>query len=173
MDRFRLVVAEKLPGVHDQAGPDEIIQDRVIFERELIVDPYLSKSEPGVETIASPSYPYPASGAWSLEAGKTYYWQLIGLVGGASQEIELPSEIWTFHVTGINESSEYQQLLQLLSTLPQDDISALFAHNGLLEGYDPSGSFFVNGQPISLDAVIQILLKVQSGDYQFVGTICE
>ncbi|MBN1540935.1 hypothetical protein JW992_02235 [candidate division KSB1 bacterium] len=173
MNRFRLIVAEKLDDVHDQAAPDEIIQDRVIFEKELIVDPTLSQVENGVETVVAPAYTYPSVGAPALQAGKTYYWQVHGLVNSAGQQIELPSEIWAFRVADLTQASTSRVLATLLSSLQCGNLESFFGPGSPLEGYEPTGIFMINGQPISLQAVQQILAKIQSGEYQLVDTTCE
>jgi hypothetical protein len=112
MTKWKLIVAEKIPGLHDGASPDQIIQDQVRFERVLTT----GTAAPGEELIASTSFQYPPSASWPLEQGKTYYWQLLGIVQTSDAPLELPSEIWAFHIVDLSTalgSPEQQQILAL------------------------------------------------------------
>lgn len=172
MDRFRLIVAELLPGSGQRADPQEVIENRVILTKELLVDPTLSKAEPGAETIPSHSYAYPGAGGWALQPGKIYYWQLIGLARSAGQQVELPSEIWSFRLANMGEGSTSSQLMHLLSLLPLGDLD-LFGPDGVLAEYEPTGTFLVNGQPMSFEEIVQILNGMNSGVNKVIGVTCE
>ena len=91
--KFRLRIAEKLPELHKNASPEEIMNDRVRFDRTFQLNRDLSAgSAAGLEVIASTAYQYPATGAWPLERGKTYYWQITGLGPSSGGEIEMPGK---------------------------------------------------------------------------------
>jgi hypothetical protein len=180
LTRFRLTVAEKLPMVHDSASPAEIIQDRVRFERVVSLDPARTGSiaADGTEYTATTSYLYPAAGVWPLEQGKSYYWQITGLVPGSGVETELPSEIWAFTIqeSGGLSLSSTSRLSELLTTLRSDsgtDMGASFGEGGELDGFTMTGRFWLNGSWITYEQLQAILLKLASGEYTILETRVE
>lgn len=177
--KFRLRVAEKLAGVHDEASPAEIIQDRIRFERTLVVaaERAGSRAADGSEYIASTSYLYPAAGAWPLEKGKTYYWQITGLAAAAGADVELPSEIWAFSVEEpgglLSTAPVLSDMLATLTPRLGDSFSATFASGGELDGYALTGRYLLNGRWITLEQLQAILAKIASGEYTLLETRVE
>ena len=165
IDRFRLIIAEYLPSIHRDASPEEIISEKIIFESEIIVDPEMQQSEPGVLTIPSPAFQYPVY-AHALQQGRIYYWRLIGQAKTSSGEIEIPGEIWRFQISNLERDPQKEMLLRLLSSMNNQEIAALFAPGGLLEGYKPTGTITNNANALSIDELIQLLTKFNSGTLQ-------
>ena len=180
LSQFRLTLAERLPDVHEDASPAEIIQDRIRFERTFTVNPGRvgSLAADGSEYIASSSYLYPAAGAWPLEQGKSYFWQITGLLPSSGGITELPSEIWSFTVregSGWTATSgpSLEELLGLLRPELGDDFFARFGSGGDLEGFTLSGRYYLNGRWISQEQLQAILAKLASGDYKLIETRVE
>ncbi len=176
LDKFRLRIAEKLPEVHQTAGPEEIINDRVRFDRTFQLDrenPTGYSSE-GLEKIAATAYQYPPAGVWTLERGKTYYWQVTGLASSSGGEIEMPGEIWNFAITEPTAGSNAMQalLLSQLQTMLGERLSVLFSSSGPLAGFSPTGVFTVNGHSLTLDQLLSLIAKINSGEYVVINTSC-
>ncbi|HPI72616.1 MAG TPA: hypothetical protein PK843_06925 [bacterium] len=176
LDKFRLRIAEKLPELHKSASPEEIMNDRVRFDRtfQLNRDPSAGAT-PGLEVIASTAYQYPAAGVWPLERGKTYYWQIIGLGPSSGGEIEMPGEIWCFTIAqpiagmrGANSA-----LMNQLALLLGDQLASLMTGTGPLAGYQPTGVFSVNGHSYTLDQLLALLAALNRGEYVVTGTMCQ
>lgn len=169
MDHFRLIIAEKMPGVHDGASAEQIIQDRIRFDQVLSLTP-----RAGAASITGTFFQYPFAGAWPLEAGKTYFWQIKGLVQSGGAVLELPSEIWAFKINSLHSAagpgaalSNY--LLSLLEGLPGDLREILEA----IAGYSLTGTFIINGKSITQEELIQLLLKIQAGEYSITNLSIE
>ena len=178
MDQYKLILAEKLPGVHDSASPAEIIQDRIRFERTFTLDPARAGafSSDGGEYISVTAYPYPAFGAWPLEPGKIYYWQITGMAPSSGAPLELPSEIWSFIVHDASAAMgalSDEALLAQLRALLGDDLETFFRAGGALDGFTPSGLFMLNGRWISREQIRAILAKIASGEYTLIESRVE
>jgi len=174
--KFRLRIAEKLPELHKNASPEEIMNDRVRFDRTFQLNRDLSAgSAAGLEVIASTAYQYPATGAWPLERGKTYYWQITGLGPSSGGEIEMPGEIWCFTITQptAGMSGFNSALMNQLSMLLGDQFASLMTGSGPLAGYQPTGVFRVNGHSYSLDQLLALLAALNRGEYVVTGTMCQ
>lgn len=172
LDKFRLRIAEKLPDVHAGASPEEVMRDRVRFDRTFRIDRALAN---GIDVLATTAYQYPASGVWPLERGKTYYWQITGLAATSGAEVELPGEIWAFKLVDFSSSGEGAPsfLLSELGGLLGDQLAALLTASGPLNGFTPTGVFTINGRPYSLDQVLSLLAKIKNGEYTIVNVSCE
>jgi len=180
LDRFRLTLAERLPDVHASASPAEIIEDRIRFQRTLIVDPARSGSlaADGAEYIATTSYAYPPAGAWPLELGKVYYWQVTGLAASSGEEISMPGEIWAFKVLGSDGSApagevRIDELLATVRPAAGEAISALIARGGELDGFTATGRCWLNGRWITAEELQIILRKLSTGEYKVIETRVE
>lgn len=178
METFRLMIAEKIPVLHDDVSPDEIIQSKIVYDVTLKVDPTLNNSFSNGTEIRIPStyYQYPFAGAPPLEPGKTYYWQLYGLPATSGRAIEFPGEIWAFTIADPDQAlsdANLQTLYNLLLSLPIEELAALLGPGGPLEGYLPSGRMLVNGRAVTIDEMIQLLGEFQSGRYHIENIICQ
>ncbi|MBN1996971.1 hypothetical protein JW935_05420 [candidate division KSB1 bacterium] len=177
MDRFRLIVAEKLEGVHDDASPEQIIQDQVRFEQEfLITEKGDIPTETGVTLLPTTSFLYPAAGVWPLEYGKTYYWQIIGILESSGAPIELPSEIWAFQIHDPMDgrfSPAQLHLLRQLELALGENFQEMLKPGGPLAGFSPTGVFSINGRSITMEELLQILTKIQSGEFELVSLSVE
>ena len=176
---FRLVIAEKLAEVHTGASPDQVISDQVRFHKLLgfASDPPsdVDPAPDGYEILITTSFEYPAAGAWSLQPGKTYYWQIHGIVQSSGVPIELPSEIWAFQIydnMSGTSSPEQQQLMEQLGDA-LGEMEGLLNPGGELSGFTPSGVVMINGQPVSMEIVLDILTKIRNGELEAVEVTVE
>lgn len=164
LDAFRLLIAEKLKDTQDDLSPEEVIQQRTIFDKLLKKQGTVASSFPGAEDIFGTSYQYPVAGVRPLEEGKTYYWQIIGLVQSSGGALEFPSEIWGFVIAdmGLNQvlTAEQQQILNLVLDFSTD----LFGPGGPLYGFFPTGQATKNGVPLDSDELFDLLYKLSQGE---------
>ncbi len=176
---FRLIVAEKLQTIHDASSPQEIIQDRVRFDKRFRVDPSAtagSAAADGSEIIPSTAYQYPATGVWSLERGKIYYWQIIGIVESSGAPVELPSEIWAFQIGGAEGQMlrpEQQQILDQLNLLLAEMLQGCLGPGGNLSGFLPTGVIVIDGKPATIDQLQSISARILSGELEIKNASCE
>ena len=148
-ETFTLTVCEKMPS---NSSPEDVMQNVPRYKGE----------------VHGTSFLYPASGAYPLEEGKTYYWQISSDVQTSNGTYVLKSEIWGFKIAK-QESPEKQLLerqLQILSENPA--FEDFFQDGGPLEGSVPTGVVFLNGQPISLEDMQLFLGKIQSGKIEVI-----
>ncbi len=173
MSAFKLIIAEKLPDAQDDLSPEEILQQRIIFKRTLRID----GSRPGMfaeaETVPTTMYQYPIAGARMLEEGKTYYWQVIGLVATSGAPEEIASEIYKFQIAGAGGAALLtplqQQILNLVSELDPE----LLKPGGELNGFIPTESVKKNGVDIGDKEIVDILSKLVNRDFDALDVAVE
>jgi hypothetical protein len=139
-----MTVCEVLP---NNSSPEDVMQNEPRLQRLI---------QRGVDFIGSPSLIYP-SGALPLQFGKTYYWQVQAIISSPSGEVRLPSEIWCFQISSINNPGGSALIQQLLNLLGSSDLEALFAEGGPLQGFKPTGVASINGRRIELAALLNML----------------
>lgn len=172
---FKITVAEKMTGFHDNAAPEEIMNDRIRMEKFVRIVPGLGGATVGADTIVTSwnFLQYPSSGVFPLERGKTYYWQIIAYITAPGGTVELPSEIWGFRLAaGAADllAPEQQQVLDyLISILGQDFLESFQAYGGDLEGYVPSGVVLKNGQVLSKEALFALIKRFRDGEITLVS----
>lgn len=145
-DRFLITVCEVLPS---NSSPEDVMQNEPRLQR------YVQR---GVDFVGSPSYIYP-SGGLPLQFGKTYYWQVQAVIGSPSGEVRLPSEIWCFQISSIDNPSSNLFLQQLFSLLGSSDLEALFSNGGPLQGFSPTGGASMNGRRLELAELLNLLRR--------------
>jgi hypothetical protein len=143
-DRFLMTVCEVLPS---NASPEDVMQNEPRLQRTL---------QRGIDFMGSPSFIYP-SGGLPLQFGRTYYWQIQAIINSASGEVRLPSEIWCFQISSINNPGGNAMIQQLLSLLGSSELEALFGEGGPLQGYKPTGIAGMNGRRLDLTELLNIL----------------
>jgi hypothetical protein len=112
-------------------------------------------------TVSTRSFRYPVSGARALQEGKTYVWYVNGLVGAAGgTNLELRSALRSFTMSNIKKSSNAWILDELESALPStykpvfDQIRA--------QNLNPSGTYRLNGSPITITDLLNVLNELRS-----------
>ncbi len=148
-ESFTIAICEKMPS---NSSPEDVMQNVPRYRGE----------------VKGTSFLYPASGAYPLEEGKTYYWQVSSNVQTSNGPYILKSEIWGFKIARRESPGEklLERQMQILSENPM--FEDLFQDGGQLEGCRPTGVVFLNGQPISMEDVQLFLQKIQSGQIKVI-----
>ncbi len=173
ISRFILKIAERLPDLQENVGPEEIMQQRVIFERVLQVNSGSGSAMDAAETIPSTLFQYPVAGARPLQSGKTYYWQIIGLVETSGAPMQFPSEIWTFEIAAGGTAQALTPLQQQILNFVRELQPQALAEGGKLQGYVPTESVQKNGVPLSPDTILNTLAKLVNGEYELLEATVE
>jgi hypothetical protein len=113
---------------------------------------------------------YPSSvEAIQLEAGASYAWQIIRYVETSSGTVDIESPIFWFKMedpaAGVVGASVDEEVDQMI-----DQIQEMQGVGDQLEGYQPTGQVIVDGQPMNLNALRNLLEQILNGQLQ-VGTI--
>ncbi|NIA29155.1 MAG: hypothetical protein GWP06_04475 [Actinobacteria bacterium] len=173
IDRFELTIAEKLADVPENVDPEQVLQGRIIFKKILQIGSGAAVPIDGAIVIPTTTFQYPVSADFPLERGKTYYWQLKGIVKTPSETLYFPSEIWGFKIQQIEGTlltPEQQQIHDILSTLLGDDFNQFFEAGGDLDGFNPTGEITINGKKISISDLRALLAKLHSGELKVIDT---
>lgn len=125
--------------------------------------------EAGVENQTTAIYPSSVE-AIPLEPSATYAWQVKRLVETSSGTQELESQIFWFKMedpesgaVGANVDDEVSQMI--------DQILDIQGVSGELEGFVPTGQVMIDGQPVDLNALRELLELVLSGQLQITSII--
>lgn len=146
---FRITVCEKLPM---NSSPADVMNN-----------------EPRLQQMVPPNqsyflYPPSGPGAWPLEEGKTYYWQMVAIAQSSSGPVELPGEIWAFKVGNISGgmfSIEHQQLVTFLTAFFGDGkLGDLFENGGALDGFTFTGVMLNNDRPMSQEDLLAFIERI-------------
>lgn len=127
-------------------------------------------NEPRLEMDVQNSFlQYPATGAYLLEEGKTYYWQVWALVNTSSGLVDIASEIWGFKILNLTSGSnvfEQSHIMNVLRTILGDEVvDELFKDGGELCNHSFSGIVLHNGEVITIDKLLEISKEFSSGKY--------
>lgn len=117
------------------------------------------------------SFQYPFSGAYPLEEGKVYAWQIMMTLPTTSGEEEMASSIFAFKigVAGTVETANAISsplLMTLQQTLGDDQYNAFFGTGNDLSGYNPTGQLEINGINVDEASINYILNQFLSNTYQ-------
>ena len=124
------------------------------------------------------SFQYPFSGAYPLEEGKVYCWQVMLTMPTTSGIEEMTSSISAFKIgeTGsievINNLSN-PLLLMIQQALGDDQYNAYFGSGNSLQGYNPTGLYEVNGITVDESSINFILNQINSNAYQVQSIVIE
>ena len=124
------------------------------------------------------SFQYPFSGAYPLEEGKVYCWQVMMTMPTTSGIEEMTSSISAFKIgeTGnievINNLSN-PLLLMIQQALGDDQYNAYFGSGNSLQGFNPTGLYEVNGITVDESSINFILNQINSNAYQVQSIVIE
>ena len=106
-------------------------------------------------------FQYPSSGAFDLESGKNYVWQIMRDYGTTVGVKEDYSDIFIFKISSFQNynSSNIDFIKEIIG---EENFSNLFGPGGELEGFLLSG-IMLNDQPSSLQGIQEIILDIQQG----------
>ncbi len=117
------------------------------------------------------SFQYPFSGAYPLEEGNVYCWQVMMSMPTTSGSEEMTSTISAFKIgeAGNVETPDLVSnplLMALQQALGDDQFNAFFGSGNDLQGFIPTGQVEVNGVTVDESSVNYILNQINSDAYQ-------
>ena len=140
-------------------SPEDAIEDQRVLP--------FDQSEDWSLLNAPNSFQYPLTGAYPLEPGNVYCWQVMIKLPTTSGTEEMVSNISAFKigVSGEIENSSMISnpfLLALKNTLGEDQFNALFGLGNDLQGFIPTGQLEVNGITVDQSSINYLLGQIQS-----------
>lgn len=164
---FKLVIAEQLPDAQDDLSPEEVMQQRIVYEETFSVQSNMLASTQAVgRVLPSTLFQYPVGGARMLESGKTYYWQMIGIVKSSSEFLEIPSEICKFTIVGAEPWQNLTPLQQQILNLVRELDGSLLQPGGDLNGFIPTELVTKNGVALKEADIIEVLANMVDGEIE-------
>ncbi len=167
MKVFRFVLAEYAPG----EDPENALNKEPRFTRIFTVgnnaNSNLTARDLGfndrIERLPSNSFQYPASGTrLPLKPGKTYVYQVTGLVNSSSGFFSVPSEVYCFKIPKLDQLGAGRQQFELiLRNFLESDYEKLFGEDGELAEYQPTG-MTMNGKEVTLTEILTRMQKLKS-----------
>jgi len=117
------------------------------------------------------SFQYPFSGAYPLEEGNIYCWQVMMSMPTTSGSEEMTSTISAFKIgeAGNVETPDLVSdplLMALQQALGDDQFNAFFGSGNDLQGFIPTGQVEVNGVTVDESSVNYILNQINGDAYQ-------
>ena len=116
------------------------------------------------------SFQYPFSGAYPLDAGNIYCWQIKITLPTTSGSEDMVSPIYAFKIgqAGNIETSSIisDPLLMMLQQAIPDQFNSYFGPGMSLEGYTPSGQIEINGVTVDQSVINNLLQQIMSQNYQ-------
>lgn len=153
-NRFEVTVCEVL---QTNNSPEDVMQNEPRFRKVFTR---------GRDFNGSPSFIYPSINALPLLAGKSYYWQIKAISSSPSGDILMPSEIWGFSISKLDEFELKFQATNVLNILkvilqgtPHEDFDF---EDGALKGFRPTGKISINGRQVDLGELINLSTKVKT-----------
>ena len=116
------------------------------------------------------SFQYPFSGAYPLEAGNVYCWQIRITLPTTSGTEDMLSPIYAFKIGQAGNiettSAITDPLLMMLQQAIPDKFNSYFGSGMALEGYVPSGQIEINGVTVDQSVINNLLQQIMSQNYQ-------
>ena len=140
-------------------SPEDAIEDQRVLP--------FDQSEDWSLLNAPNSFQYPLTGAYPLEPGNVYCWQVMIKLPTTSGTEEMVSNISAFKI-GVSGEIENASmisnpfLLALKNTLGEDQFNALFGPGNDLQGFIPTGQLEVNGVTVDQSSINYLLGQIQS-----------
>ena len=145
------------PSQHN--SPEDAIEDQRVLPFDQSEDWFLLN--------APNSFQYPLTGAYPLEPGNVYCWQVMIKMPTTSGFEEMVSNISAFKI-GISGEMENSSmisnpfLLALKNTLGDDQFNALFGPGNDLQGFIPTGQLEINDVSVDESSINYLLGQIQS-----------
>ena len=116
------------------------------------------------------SFQYPFSGAYPLEAGNVYCWQIRITLPTTSGTEDMLSPIYAFKIGQAGNiettSAITDPLLMMLKQAIPDKFNSYFGPGMALDGYVPSGQIEINGVTVDQSVINNLLQQIMSQNYQ-------
>ena len=155
---FNLFVYEKYPS-------DESIQDVLSHDPVLHIEGYPNQIYQ-YPTDPSPQEYFDSNGnrvgqsvvIRMLEPGKTYYWYVQAIIFTGSGQQTLDSDVYQFRVAESDQSSvNAQMILNYLRQILGDRYEQVMQQ---LTNFTPTGNILLNGTPVEMDALLNLINKL-------------
>ncbi len=162
-------IARYDPEAH--SSPEEAIQDVTVFP----MDQTIGWASVGLAT----NFQYPLSGAIDLEPGQAYVWQVQKKLPTTAGAESFTSPIFAFTVADLTQSAAassavlHPVLQQLKEIIGESQFEAYFGADGDLNGFEPSGTYVVNGMEVSVDEVFRLLRQFSDGSQNMISISVE
>ena len=117
------------------------------------------------------SFQYPFSGAYPLEEGNVYCWQIMITSPTTSGSEQMLSSIASFKIgqagnIELDAMMSNPILMALKQVLGENQYNSLFGSGSELSGYNPTGQISVNGAPVDQSSLTNLLNQIISNTYQ-------
>ncbi|MEE3152764.1 MAG: hypothetical protein VX279_02140 [Candidatus Neomarinimicrobiota bacterium] len=116
------------------------------------------------------SFQYPFSGAYPLDAGNVYCWQIRIALPTTSGTEDMLSPIYAFKIGQAGNiettSAITDPLLMMLKQAIPDKFNSYFGPGMALDGYVPSGQIEINGVTVDQSVINNLLQQIMSQNYQ-------
>jgi len=161
-------VAEFVLGTH--SSPEDAIEDQRVLP--------FDQTESWYQINNVNSFQYPLSGAYPLEEGKVYVWQIKKSIPTTAGEEDMLSAIYSFKI-GVSGQVETTNtatnalLMALQQALGDDQFNSLFGQGNELQGFIPTGQLEINGVNVDEAGVNYLLNQIISQNYVIQGITVE
>ena len=117
------------------------------------------------------SFQYPFSGAYPLEEGSVYCWQVMVKSPTTSGSEQMLSSIASFKIgqagnIELDTMMSNPILMALKQVLGENQYNSLFGSGSELSGYNPTGQISVNDSPVDQSELTNLLNQIISNTYQ-------
>ena len=125
------------------------------------------------------NFQYPLSDAIDLEPGQTYVWQVQKKLPTTEGAESFTSPIFAFKLADLTDTPSagfdvmHPVLQQLMELMGEGQFRAYFGPEGDLSGFDPSGSYVINGMEVSVDEVFRVLRQFSEGSTSIISIAVE
>ena len=161
-------VAEFVLGTH--SSPEDAIEDQRVLP--------FDQTESWYQINNVNSFQYPLSGAYPLEEGKVYVWQIKKSIPTTAGEEDMLSAIYSFKI-GVSGQLETTNtatnalLMALQQALGDDQFNSLFGQGNELQGFVPTGQLEINGVNVDEAGINYLLNQIISQNYVIQGITVE
>tara|TARA_B100000686_G_C16800446_1_gene985592 strand:- start:4629 stop:5798 length:1170 start_codon:yes stop_codon:yes gene_type:complete len=124
------------------------------------------------------SFQYPLSGAYPLEEGKVYVWQVKKTMPTTVGDEDMLSTIYGFKIgvsgqVEVSSPSRSTLLMAIQQTIGDDQFNSLFGDGNELQGFVPTGKLEINGVNVDEAGVNYLLNQINSQNYVIQGITVE
>ena len=149
------------------SSPEEAIQDVTI----LPMDQTKGWEPAGLAT----NLQYPLSDAIDLVPGEMYVWQVQKKLPTTEGTDAFTSPIFAFKLADLTETPTtgfdvmHPALQQLMELMGEGQFNAYFGPDGDLNGFDPAGTYVINGMEVSVDEIFKVLRQFSEGSSSIIS----
>jgi len=125
------------------------------------------------------NYQYPFNGAIDLVKGEIYVWQVQKKLPTTEGLEAYTSPIFAFKLANLYDtsSSDFQSLHPLLQQLKnligEQQFKLYFGNESELSGFEPNGSYLVNGIEVSIDEIFKLFNDFNNGSLELINISVE